>query len=64
MPVVRWEYKAIHTPYPEALARSLNRLGNEGWELCGMLNGKRLIFKRPLREDRVAEGKLGEDEST
>lgn len=47
--VVRWEYTESIRPD----VREMNRLGAQGWELCGVVDdgipNHRCIFKRPKR---------------
>lgn len=51
-PVVKWEYKTAFVGSggkqgePEA---SMNKLGDEGWELVAVYTGNQGYFKRPKR---------------
>lgn len=52
-----WEYKVLDAPAAFTLEKELNRLGGEGWELCGVdsdpahkvAKGNLYVFKRPRR---------------
>jgi len=47
--VQRWEYAMISI---NAGIQEVNRYGNEGWEMCGVLGGNSptavIFFKRPI----------------
>lgn len=44
----KWEYNVVNKPhFPTFLQDWLVEQGNNGWELCGILNDDTLIFKRP-----------------
>ncbi len=53
IPVRRWEYQVYVAPGPKDLADKANQLGDEGWELIGVLTDERVVsrhigyFKRP-----------------
>jgi hypothetical protein len=52
-PVRKWEYQVYIAPGPKDLADKANQLGDEGWELSGVITDERVInryigyFKRP-----------------
>ncbi len=46
----RWEYMEFDLSaewMPTSRKEQLNRLGQDGWELCAIYDGDILIFKRP-----------------
>jgi F420-0:gamma-glutamyl ligase-like protein len=49
--VVVWEYKVetLNLSANRTIETQLNRLGAEGWELIGMSDAGRAIFKRPKK---------------
>jgi hypothetical protein len=56
-PVIKWEYKIINVEKAfysnnadEIIEKSLNDLGQEGWELVGYVTFKAymIVFKRPI----------------
>lgn len=52
-PVRKWEYQVYIAPGPKDLADKANQLGDEGWELTGVITDERIVsryigfFKRP-----------------
>lgn len=52
-PVHKWEYQVYIAPGPKDLADKANQLGDEGWELTGIITDERVVsryigyFKRP-----------------
>ena len=53
IPVRKWEYQVYVAPGPKDLADKANQLGDEGWELTGVITDERVVsryigyFKRP-----------------
>ena len=51
--VRKWEYQVYIAPGPKDLADKANQLGDEGWELTGVITDERVVsryigyFKRP-----------------
>lgn len=43
----KFEYMSIHLESDDKI-EEMNKLGQEGWELCGSHKGVRLIFKREI----------------
>jgi hypothetical protein len=52
-PMRRWEYQVYIAPGPKDLADKATQLGDEGWELIGVITDERIVsryigyFKRP-----------------
>ena len=47
-----WEYRLLaYHPVLENMEKELNKLGQDGWEACGVSNGaiQQVILKRPRR---------------
>lgn len=45
----KWEYKEVYIGGEDRI-QEMNKLGQEGWGLCGSHKGTRLIFKRKIQE--------------
>jgi hypothetical protein len=44
-PVRKWEYQVYVAPGPKDLADKANQLGDEGWELTGIITDERVIIR-------------------
>jgi hypothetical protein len=53
---MKWEYK-IQQVYDEVerTLRTLNDLGNDGWEVLGSLTPTHLLLKRPKKCEKCGE---------
>lgn len=47
----KWEYMDMHIESEDRI-EEMNKLGQEGWELCGSHKGAWFIFKRKIQESR------------
>lgn len=45
----KWEYMDMHIEFEDRI-QEMNKLGQEGWELCCSHKGARFIFKRKIQE--------------
>lgn len=60
-----WEYEEVFLRHDHEWPKTLNTMGEKGWELVGMVHDEsetdpealqvRCVFKRPRREDADAE---------
>lgn len=48
----KWEYKTIRKRFIDCPSQDwLNKLGKEGWELCGKRDFTQYIFKRKYQDE-------------